>query len=458
MLFTDILFLFYFFPLFISIYYLVRKNDLYSNIVIVFFSLIFYASFGTKNLPILIFPLILDYVLAIVIHKHKGSKKAKWLLAAAIIVNLSLLIYFKYANFFLETIDSSHFINPVIIPLGISFITFQRISYVVDVYRSQVKPTHNFVHYATYACLFPHLISGPIVRFSQIKHQLGHRQITPVKIFEGTKYLVFGFIFKIVVANQLFEVESLLIENLTTVHFIEALLLIVYFTFRIYFDFLGYSLIAIGLAKYIGFDFPDNFNAPYQATSIRDFWRRWNITLSTWLRDYLYIPLGGNRKGKHRTYVNLLITMLLGGLWHGANWNFLIWGGVHGAFLAAERFLQDSRVRLPHSKHLSQMSTLFIVSLAWIIFRFSSLNEVVLLFNALLHPTLQKPQEVIFTAFTISLPALAIAVIWSFLFQENFINKIKANTRNGIVFSTLLILLILYSLIRKEVPFIYFQF
>ncbi|RJQ27595.1 MBOAT family protein [Candidatus Parcubacteria bacterium] len=468
MLFTDILFLFYFFPLFISLYLLAQKNNILANLIIVTFSLVFYASFGLSNLPILVIPLILDFVIAIGIHRFQGKTISKALLSIAVIGNLGLLAYFKYYDFILSNVGMENFssnniitlnsLKPLLIPLGISFITFQRISYIVDVYRKKIAPTTNFLKYATYATLFPHLISGPIVRFSQIKEQLGKRAINSETIFEGTKYFVLGFTFKLLVANQLFTVEDLIIQNINNIQFLESIILMFFFSFRIYFDFLGYSFIAIGLAKFIGFDFPQNFNSPYQSTSITDFWKRWNITLSSWLRDYLYIPLGGSRKGKIRTYINLLITMLLGGLWHGASWNFVIWGGLHGGFLAIERVLSDFKIKLTIPTYLSKILTFLIITFTWIIFRFSDTQQLDLFLKSLTKINISPPNEALVVPLIYSLPALIVAVFWSFFLNENFVLKIKPKTRNGWAFTVAFLFLITYSLLKKGVPFIYFQF
>lgn len=468
MLFTDILFLFYFFPLFISLYLLTHQNNIVANLIIVIFSLLFYASFGLNNLPIFVIPLVLDFAVALGIHKFRGRLLSKVLLTTAIAINVGLLAYFKYYNFILVTIGIEHFpstditilnsLKPVLIPLGISFITFQRISYVVDVYRKRVAPTTNFLKYATYASLFPHLISGPIVRFSQIKNQLGKRVINSETIFEGAKYFVFGFAFKILIANQLFTVEDIIIQNISKIHFVDSIILMIFFSFRIYFDFLGYSFIAIGLAKFIGFDFPQNFNSPYQAISITDFWRRWNITLSSWLRDYLYIPLGGSRKGKIRTYTNLLITMLLGGLWHGANWNFIIWGAIHGIGLAMERAMSDLKIKSFLPSFVSKILTFTLVTFAWIIFRFPDINQINILLRALSNPTLGPIPGTLTTPLISSIPALILAVIWSFALNESLVSKIKPRNLYGWVITAAFLLLIAYSLLNRGIPFIYFQF
>lgn len=468
MFFTDILFLLYFFPLFIFLYLIVHKNNIIANLIIVIFSLIFYASFGLSNLPILVIPLVLDFLIAIGIYKFQGTNLSRILLGIAVVANLGLLAYFKYYNFILDNIGTEYFsaknistlaaLKPILIPLGISFITFQRISYIIDVYRNKIIPTTNFLKYATYASLFPHLISGPIVRFSEIKEQLEKRVINAETIFEGTKYFVLGFAFKLLIANQLFTVEDLIVQNIIHIQFLESVILMIFFSFRIYFDFLGYSFIAIGLAKFIGFDFPQNFNSPYQSTSVTDFWRRWNITLSLWLRDYLYISLGGNRKGKLRTYINLFITMLLGGLWHGASWNFVIWGALHGVFLATERALADLKIKLTMPTYFYKTVTFTLITFTWMIFRFSDIKHLEIFLSSLINISIHPLDQFLIIQLVSSIPALTVAIIWSFFLNESLLERIKPLTRNGWAFTVIFLFLVMYSLLTKGIPFIYFQF
>jgi len=466
MIFTDYFFLVLFFPVFLITYLLVYKTIPLANIIIVLFSLLFYASFGLENLPILLVPLVLDFFVGLIIFKIKRKSIKKYVLITAIFFNLGLLAYYKYTGFFINNLslflfwDISQYkiFQNVVAPIGISFITFQRISYIVDIYRTKIEPTRNFLNYFTYASLFPHLISGPIVRFSQIKDQLSQRTLNTNKIFDGSKYFVFGMLFKVLIANQLFILEEALIKDMMNSNFIQSFLLMLIFSFRIYFDFLGYSFIAVGLAKYMGFDFPINFNAPYQATSITDFWRRWNITLSTWLRDYLYVPLGGNRKGKIRTYINLFFTMLLGGLWHGASWNFIIWGFMHGTFLVMERFFIDTKFKYVFPAILSRIYSFIIINLLWIIFRFPNNQDIQILFSSLLNFKVESFNSEIINALCFSAPAIGVAIIWSFFLNENMIKDLKPRVPVAVGLLIAFLFIIAYSLIRKDVPFIYFQF
>lgn len=466
MLITSHLFLFYFFPIFIALYYFIYKRITFANILIILASLVFYASFGLENLPILVIPLVFDYILGIVLFKTKKKTHRKLLLTFGIIANLAVLIYFKYSSFvgtnlltfFPNTVFLQELSVKLIAPIGISFITFQRISYIVDIYRKKVTPAKNFLHYATYACLFPHLLAGPIVRFSTIKNQLKKRVINRETVFEASKYFTVGLAVKLLIADQLFTVEELFTTSLATNTLYEAILLILFFSFRIYMDFFGYSLMAIGLAKFMGFDFPINFNSPYQSTSITDFWRRWNITLSNWLRDYLYIPLGGNRKGKIRTYVNLFITMFLAGLWHGASWNFVIWGSLHGVFLIIERLFINRGVIFPLARVFKIIYAFILVTITWISFKFTTIPDLLSYFASFSRvnfvPFTQYEQNIIFA----TIPALLVAIIWSFFIKDQNFYALKASKKLVFFFAILFIISLCSSLIRKSVPFIYFQF
>jgi len=468
MLFIDHFFLFYFFPGFFLIYLLVHKNITLANIAIIVFSIIFYSSFGIQNVPILLIPLIFDYILGIAIYKNKNKAQKKILLFSSIVMNLLFLGFFKYLGFFLANsglLIPTHYLTQIntfeqtlLIPVGISFITFQRISYIVDIYRKKTAPAYNFLAYSTYATVFPHLIAGPIVRYSVIKKQLTKRTLTLEKVFDGMKYLIAGLALKILIADQLYKVESLIIPDIQTTHSSEAIMLLFYFSFRIYTDFAGYSLMAIGLAKFMGFDFPQNFNSPYRSSNITVFWNRWNMTLSSWLKDYLYIPLGGNRKGKKRTYLNLLITMLLGGLWHGANWNFIIWGGFHGVYLAGERWLHDKNISIRLPMQLKILFTFLLISITWLTFIFVNPSEIIDVLSHIIALDFFPLSPKLMVATLWSIPSLVAAITWSFFLSENLIGQIKPGIRTIFLLSVLFLLSIGMSLLNTNVPFIYFQF
>jgi len=469
MLLTDHFFILYFFPIFIIAYLAARHHHRVKNILIILSSIVFYASFGFANLPILLIPVVLDFFIGIFMEKQKSTTIRKVILIIVVGAYLAVLAYFKYSLLLVTSLENIYpkdqsilglktFFTTIVVPVGISFIKFQRISYIFDIYRKQIKASKNFLQYATYELLFPHLISGPIVRFSDIKTQLSKRKINSKILFDGMKYFIIGLSLKVLVADQLFLVETALKQDLTNVNFLQSFCIILYFSLRIYTDFCGYSLIAIGLAKLMGFNFPHNFNAPYQSESLTDFWRRWNITLSNWIRDYLYIPLGGNRKGKIRTYFNLGITMLLAGLWHGANWNFLIWGGLHGIYLIIERFCANKKITLPLPKIAKKGLVFIIVSVTWLTFLFTNPQDIFTVLNGLVsfHAGLLTTLQIHLVLMT-GLSLIA-ATIWAFILGENWIDNVKPSLKA----SAILIVLFSYSMYMTfwygGVPFIYFQF
>ena len=316
---------------------------------------------------------------------ESGVRRAA--LVTSIVTNLALLGFFKYANFGIDNYNAlvtalggDHLqwetFFRITLPLGISFYTFQSMSYTIDVYRRHAEPVRNFVDFACYVALFPQLVAGPIVRFREVADQLRDRGHSLAKFARGVSFFAFGMAKKILIANPCGKIADVCFEagSLTV---IDAWYGIVAYSFQIYFDFSAYSDMAIGLGLMLGFAFPKNFDSPYLSQSITEFWRRWHLSLSSFLRDYLYIPLGGNRKGERRTYVNLMTVMLLGGLWHGALWNFVIWGGIHGVMLAVERrFEKDSLYRqLPGPAKMAV--TFLIVTIAWVFFRAPTLGQAV---------------------------------------------------------------------------------
>jgi alginate O-acetyltransferase complex protein AlgI len=261
----------------------------------------------------------------------------------------------------------------IVLPLGISFYTFQSLSYTIDVYRGHAKATRNLIDLACFVSMFPQLVAGPIIRYSDVADQLAHRTHTPTKFARGVAFLALGLAKKVLLANPCGKVADVLFAT-PGLSPLDAWYGAVAYAFQIYFDFSGYSDMAIGLGLMMGFMFAKNFDSPYRADSITDFWRRWHLSLSTWLRDYLYIPLGGNRKGAVRTYVNIAIVMLLGGLWHGAAWTFVAWGGIHGALLIAERMAGKRNLLGPLPRGVRVGFTFFLVTVAWVFFRSPSLE------------------------------------------------------------------------------------
>lgn len=374
MVFSSITFLFYFLPLLFIIYYLVPNK--FKNAVLLTFSLAFYFYGEPKYLMLMLISIASTYIFGLLMDKYK--KYRKLFLILSIGVSIGLLIYFKYINFIIQNINlwlaNKLDLIYVILPIGISFYTFQLISYIIDVYRGEAKVQKNIFKLALYISLFPQLIAGPIVRYTTIEEQLENREYSFEKFANGVRRFIIGLGKKVLIANVLGELCSVfLASNDTSVLFywlyaISAML-------QIYFDFSGYSDMAIGLGKMFGFEFLENFNYPYIATSITDFWRRWHISLSSWFRDYIYIPLGGNRVSQAKWLRNIMVVWFLTGLWHGAAWNFIIWGVYFGVLLIIEKLLLDKYLKkLP--KALSRIYTLLIVMISFIIFNGESTKQI----------------------------------------------------------------------------------
>ena len=330
MVFSSILFIFRFLPIAMGIYFLTPKK--LKNLSLLILSLIFYSWGEPIYFLLMIASIFVDYFISINIEKNNKNKKIKiLLLAISIIFNVGILFFFKYINFFIENINNYFNMSlnnvKITLPLGISFYTFQTMSYTIDVFLGKVKAEKNIINFGAFVCLFPQLIAGPIVKYIDISKELKNRDINLDEIQEGIRLFILGLGSKILIANNIGslwnEVETMGFNNIST---ILAWMGIIAFSLQIYFDFNGYSLMAIGLGKILGFNFPNNFNYPYESRSITEFWRRWHITLGQWFKQYVYIPLGGNRLGRARTYFNLFIVWFLTGLWHGASYNFILWG------------------------------------------------------------------------------------------------------------------------------------
>jgi len=380
MLFSSPIFLFLFLPFTLFIYYIAPRKT--KNFILLALSLGFYT-WGEKELVVLIIlSALIDFSTGLII----ANGKRKLGLILSITFNLSILFYFKYSNFvfsnlieilqnFNISISSSNRFANVVLPLGISFYTFQTMSYTIDVYRGNIKANRNFIDFATYVSLFPQLIAGPIVRYSHIEKEIKYRE-TSLKLFsEGIERFIIGLAKKMIIANNCaFLADGIFNLPTTESSALITWLGVIAYSFQIYFDFSGYSDMAIGLGKMLGFNFPENFNYPYISKSIQEFWRRWHITLSSWFKDYLYIPLGGNRKGNLRTYFNLFFVFFVTGLWHGANWTFVIWGISHGFFIILEK-LGLKKILNKLGSTFSLIYTLFIVNITWPIFRSDTITE-----------------------------------------------------------------------------------
>ncbi|MGB0427367.1 MAG: MBOAT family O-acyltransferase [Flavobacteriales bacterium] len=382
MVFSSITFLLYFLPFFLICYALVPKSE--KNLVLLLFSLIFYAWGAPRFIFLLVASTIIDFYLVNWMHKHPNLKKKKWILASSIFLNVGLLIYFKYANFFVENVNEIRLYfgseaitwKEVLLPIGISFYTFQTLTYSIDVYRGLHPPLKNVQTYLVYILSFPQMIAGPIVRFNEVVNELLDRNPTYSDRIHGLFRFSLGLFKKVMIANVLgFQADEIMDLDPKTLHSVTAWIGILAYTFQIYFDFSAYSDMAIGLGKIMGFRFPENFNKPYISASITEFWRRWHITLGAWMKDYLYIPLGGNRvNNKARLYANLITVFLISGLWHGASWNYVLWGAIHGVFLMLDRMFLN-RILHKTGKWIAVPFTFLVVVLAWVYFRIENIEQ-----------------------------------------------------------------------------------
>lgn len=379
MVFSSLLFLFRFLPIVLAAYYLLPKRC--RNLVLFVSSLFFYAWGEPVYVVLILFSSLTDYLAgrAVAYFKNQGYKnRAKAAVFCSVAINLSLLGFFKYADFFVESLNFLAGINlekmGLALPIGISFYTFQTMSYTIDVYRGDAKVQKDFIAFGAYVSLFPQLIAGPIIRFKTVAEQLEGRKETVELFCNGIVRFVTGLGKKVLIANQLGmlwgEIAAMDAGSLTTA---SAWLGVLAFTFEIYFDFSGYSDMAIGLGSMFGFSFPENFNYPYESKSITEFWRRWHISLGTWFREYVYIPLGGNRKGIGRQMINIFIVWLLTGLWHGAYWNFVLWGVYYGVLLVMEKLMMRLPVKLPAIiGHIYTMAT---VMFGWSLFSWQDMAD-----------------------------------------------------------------------------------
>ncbi len=373
MVFSSTIFLFCFLPLALLLVYALPQR--YKNGGLLFMSLLFYSWGEPKYILVMLASILINFYLGKKV--SKGNKKTY--LAIAIVANLAILIFFKYAVFFADNINlildqPVIYVGDVYLPIGISFFTFQAMSYIIDVYRGETSPQNNLIDLALYISLFPQLIAGPIVRYHDINEQLKDREINIGKFSSGVERFLIGLVKKVLLANNFaFIADTVFGYDTPRLDTPLAWVGILAYTLQIYFDFSAYSDMAIGLGRMLGFNILENFNYPYISKSIREFWRRWHISLSSWFRDYLYIPLGGNRVTKGRVYFNLLIVFLLTGLWHGASWNFIIWGLFHGFFLVIERALPKWKA----PALLGHLYALLVVVVGWVFFRANTLPQAV---------------------------------------------------------------------------------
>lgn len=467
MVFSSIIFLWVLLPCILLLYYVSPKP--FKNGILTVFSLFFYAWGEPRYVVLMIFSVLLNYGFGRLVEKF-GKKR--WLLALCVTLNLLILGYFKYYNFLAEVLnpllrrfDIALPAIQVTLPIGISFYTFQALSYVVDVYRGTIQAQKNIFHLALYISFFPQLIAGPIVKYHDVCEQIGNRQCTAEGMAYGIKRFSYGLAKKMLFANTFAATVDWMMEKpLAQLGTVNAWMLAVLYTLQIYFDFSGYSDMAIGLGKMFGFDFMENFNYPYISTSIREFWRRWHISLSTWFREYLYIPLGGNRKGQVRTYVNLLIVFFATGLWHGAGATFIIWGLYHGLFLVVERMGLGKLLEKNCFRGLNHIYTTLVVVVGWVFFRADTLADAKVILhqmftweNGIYPASLFVNRKVIFLAV---LGVLLSGIVQSICpkLREHLYEKEVTKTVDIVIMAVLLFLCTMYLVSSTYNPFIYFRF
>lgn len=473
MVFSSIIFLLYFLPLFLLVYHFIDRK--YKNYLILFASIFFYAWGAPKFLFIIIGTTVVDFYIVNEIYKSSSEKRKKLFLSISVAIKIGLLAYFKYANFFVENLNSvMHSVGisqvewtSVALPIGISFYTFQTITYSIDVYRKIHPPLEKVSDYLLYIMSFPQMIAGPIVRFNSIASQITNRRDHVDDRLIGFYRFSIGLAKKVLIANVMAEQADLVFNNeLSGVSTSTAWIGILAYTFQIYFDFSGYSDMAIGLGKMMGFTFPENFDSPYISRSISEFWRRWHMTLGTFMKDYLYIPLGGNKvSSKYRLYLNLWIVFLISGLWHGASWNFILWGAYHGLFLILDRLFLIKLLNKA-GRIASTLFTFFIVMMGWVIFRLESIDSIGIYLNHLFSFQNNLEFETI-PAFKL---ILVLALIFSFITAFNFGKKLSQfffesniyKSHQHILFtiaSVILYVLCISSITSSGFnPFIYFRF
>jgi len=474
MVFSSALFLVYFFPILLVVYYLTPKK--FKNIVLLIFSIFFYAWGAPKFIFVLLGTTFVDFHVVKYMDSIEDQKKRRLFLLIPLCINVGLLFYFKYANFFIDNINGiAESIGgkpipllKVIMPIGISFYTFETLTYVVDVYRKVHKPLNHFWNYQLYIILFPKLIAGPIIRYHEISDQITGRFETETidEKLSGFFRFCIGLGKKVLIANVLGTyADTLFNMPLNTIDSTSAWLGTLAYTFQIYFDFSGYSDMAIGIGMMLGFRFPENFNNPYTSQSISEFWRRWHISLGNWMRNYLYIPLGGNRVSKPRLYFNLWLVFLLSGLWHGASWTFIFWGAYHGVFLVLDRlFLEKWLHKL--GKIISIPLTFLATMAGWVLFRADTLSQAIVIWKNLFSFKFEINWQFADMRFFI---ILVIASFFSFFSSINYTNNIQLKifsihkrtiTHIGFfLISILLFYISLANILTSDYnPFIYFRF
>jgi alginate O-acetyltransferase complex protein AlgI len=472
MVFSSHIFLFYFLPLSLLLYYSLPVRA--RNLMLTMISYVFYGWSNPFFCLLMLFSTIVDYGCGLAIGKAREwqKRRKKWALVVSIITNLMLLGFFKYSGFALESYNQLFYslgaegFDPApalhfLLPLGISFYTFQSMSYTIDVYRNDSKYISNFIDFACFVSMFPQLVAGPIIRFKEIAEQLQYRSHTLEKFSRGAAFFTLGMAKKVLLANPCGKIADITFSA-SSLSVVDSWFGVAAYSFQIYFDFSGYSDMAIGLGLMFGFIFAKNFDSPYLSSSITEFWRRWHISLSTWLREYLYIPLGGNRSGSSaRTAVNIAIVMLLGGLWHGASWNFIIWGGLHGAYLGVERIAGKRPLYhlLPYPFKIA--ITFVLVMIAWVFFRSDSLSGAFSYLKSMFGLSVVPETSLLlagllYTPYNVLAVAIAGLVVW--FAPQSWDWSRKMNGAKVLLILMVFFVTVAVLSVQSYNPFIYFNF
>ncbi len=463
MVFSSGIFLFVFLPVFLGLYYLIPFK--FRSSLILLGSYLFYAWWRVDFLILLAAITVVAYWFALQIEKTQDARVKFRLLSFAVSLNLLALAYFKYANFGITSLNSlleklgvqSLSWIPIILPIGLSFFIFHAISYLVDIYRKEARPTQNIIDFAAFIALFPHLIAGPVLRYHLLAEQFRSRVHSWERFSRGSARFMLGFTKKVLLADTIAPLADA-VFLLSNPSLLDSWLGALAYTMQIFFDFSGYSDMAIGLALMMGFEFPENFWHPYASRSITEFWRRWHISLSSWLREYLYIPLGGNRYGTARTYFNLTTTMVLGGLWHGANWTFIIWGAWHGGILALERALKGRRA--PLVSWLTIPGTMILVVIGWVFFRSENMMAATRVFTGMVGLNgLMVSDALAFQISGLEITALIAAFIATYLGAWWASRSENSRITWGLWLIPILFVIALSRMLAQSFsPFLYFQF
>jgi alginate O-acetyltransferase complex protein AlgI len=468
MVFTTHIFLFYFLPLFLAIYFSLPRA--WRNLWITVASYIFYGWWQPWYVCLMMFTTVMDFIWGKVITRPGATEaQRKGAVVACVLTNLSFLGFFKYYMFaagtlnqLLAAVGAEQFrVLKVVLPIGISFYTFHSLTYIIDLYRGHATPAKSFTDFSAFVALFPDLVAGPIIRYKTLAAQLAARTIPLSRFSSGTLIFMVGFAKKILLANPVGYVADA-VFNASNPLPLDAWVGVLAYAFQIYFDFCGYSDMAVGLGRMLGFEFPRNFDAPYRAESITDIWRRWHISLSSVLRDYLYFPLGGNRKGPSRTYVNLTVVMLLGGLWHGAKWNFVLWGAYQGLLLACERWHGKQSLYEGFPRPFRVGLTFLLMLFSWVLFRADNLTAAWHYFGSMfgLMPVADTAPllgAAMYTPYRLLILALCMGFVFQPLQAHDWAQRPMAWPR--LALATPLFILALITMYSQAFnPFLYFQF